>query len=63
MEWAIKQDQYTVIKYTRREAAVITHTLKSNDNELAQEHKTVCLSLLDLSAVSHSEELSTMFSN
>ena len=63
MEWAIKQDQYTVIEYTQREAAVITHTLRKDDNGLVQEHKTVCLSLLDLSAVSHSEELSTMFSS
>ena len=63
VEWAIKQDQYTVIEYTRREAAAITHTLKRDDSELAQEHKTVCLSLLGLSAVSHSEELLTMFSD
>ena len=63
MEWAIKQDQYTVIEYTRRKAAAIMHTLRKDDSELVQEHKTVCLSLLDLSAVSHSEELSTMFSN
>ena len=34
MEWVIKQDQYTVIEYTQREAAAITHTLRSDDSEL-----------------------------
>ena len=28
---AIKQDQYTVIEYTRREAAAITHKLRKDD--------------------------------
>ena len=63
MEWAIKQDQYTVIEYTQCEAAAIMHTLRRYGNELVQEHKTVCLSLLGLLAVSHSKELSTMFSS
>ena len=63
MEWAIKQDQYTVIEYTQCKAVVMKHTLKKDDSGLVQEHKTVSLSLLGLSAVSHSEELLTMFSN
>ena len=34
MEWAIKQDQYTVIEYTQCKAVAITHTLKKDDSEL-----------------------------
>ena len=34
MEWAIKQDQYTMIKYTQHEAAAIKHTVKKDDNGL-----------------------------
>ena len=52
----IKQDQYTVIEYTRREAAAITHKLRRDDEWDVWEHKAVCCSLLDLLAASHSEE-------
>ena len=34
MEWAIKQDQYTVIEYTQHEAAAMKHTLKKDESEL-----------------------------
>ena len=58
---AIKQDQYTVIDYTRREAAAIKPRARIGMNECSQEHKTVCCRLLALLAVSHSEELTKTF--
>lgn len=58
---AIKQDQYTVIDDTRREAAAIKPRAGMGMNERLQEHKTVCRRLLALLAVSHSEELTQTF--
>jgi hypothetical protein len=58
---SIKQDQYTVIDYTRREAAAIKTKAGMGLKWKAQEHKAVCHSLLDLLAASHAEALSQMF--
>jgi hypothetical protein len=58
---SIKQDQYTVIDDTRREAAAIKTKAGMGMKCEVQEHKAVCRSLLDLLAASHAEALSQMF--
>jgi hypothetical protein len=58
---SIKQDQYTLIDDTGREAAAIKTRAGMRYEWIVQEHKAVCCSLLDLFAASHSEELSQVF--
>jgi hypothetical protein len=58
---SIKQDQYTLIDDTGREAAAIKTRAGMGLKCKEQEHKAVCRSLLDLLAASHSEELSQVF--
>ena len=59
---SIKQDQYTVIEYTRCEAVAIkTRARNMIDEKCRNLYKAVCRSLLDLLAASHSEELTRVF--
>jgi hypothetical protein len=58
---SIKQDQYTLIDDTGREAAAIKTRAGMGFKCKAQEHKAVCRSLLDLLAASHAEALSQVF--
>jgi hypothetical protein len=58
---SIKQDQYTVINDTRREAAAIKTKAGMGMKWKVQEHKAVCRSLLDLLAASHAEALLQVF--
>jgi hypothetical protein len=58
---SIKQDQYTVIDDTRREAAAMKTKAGMGLIWKVQEHKAVCRSLLDLLAASHAEALSQVF--
>jgi hypothetical protein len=50
---SIKQDQYTLIDDTGREAAAIKTKAGMGLKCEVQEHKAVCRSLLDLLAASH----------
>jgi hypothetical protein len=58
---SIKQDQYTLIDDTGREAAAIKTKARMGFKWKVQEHKAVCRSLLDLLAASHAEALSQVF--
>jgi hypothetical protein len=58
---SIKQDQYTLIDDTGCEAVAIKTKAGMGFEWIVQEHKAVCLSLLNLLAASHSEELLQMF--
>jgi hypothetical protein len=58
---SIKQDQYTLIDDTGREAAAIKTKAGMGLKWKAQEHKAVCRSLLDLLAASHAEALLQVF--
>jgi hypothetical protein len=58
---SIKQDQYTLIDDTGREAAAIKTKARMGFEWKVQGHKAVCRSLLDLLAASHAEALSQVF--
>jgi hypothetical protein len=58
---SIKQDQYTLIDDTGREAAAIKTRAGMGFKSEVQEHKAVCRSLLDLLAASHAKALSQVF--
>ena len=58
---SIKQDQYTVIDYTRHKAAAIKTKAGMGLIWKVQECKAVCRSLLDLLAASHAEVLLQVF--